>query len=464
MKPKNSFIAISFNISVLAILTTIFFSFYGGWVSPICLWLLLFGFSIIFLKSRKESNYTIPLFCIAFSVYSIYMFVTNFIFVKDPSIDFFMMVDSKKFWNFSNYKIYSFSDFWTNYNSILPETIRYPLFSFINLAISFFGQIIDQNNILIQKLQSVWLGAFSVPYIYLSLRKFFDKNKALKYALFFALFTHVCIYSVVFNRDPHVYLLYTIAIYLIINYDTCKNVFWKLTLLFVLVCGFRLEHGLFFMMFIFIYLYLNSTRNKNLKILVVVLVPLAVILISPLLFDKYGENSGAYQGKIDGAERSETSAAAASSKLPPGVKQVVMTVNSQVAPAVPFWRDWYADVTDISFARNPSAGYFTPWRFMESLASIVWIYVWGIIVYSFFIKNYQKIPLELNLLLLIAVLLLIAASTSVNARRTYCVYPAIYIYAIYSYNLLSKRKVRFVFKLTSWLLIFIYIAYFYFKG
>src|SRR5690606_10818880 len=111
--------------------------------------------------------------------------------------------------------------------------------------------------ILLQKLQSIWLSAFSIPFIYLSLRKYFNKDQSFYYSCIFGFLSHVFIYSTVFNRDPHVYFLFTIGTYLIVHYETKKNVLIKLFVLFILITGFRLESGLFFCVYFIVYLYLK---------------------------------------------------------------------------------------------------------------------------------------------------------------------------------------------------------------
>lgn len=392
------------------------------------------------------------------------MYITNYLFVEDPYTDFFMMVDSKKFWSFSNYKLKTLSDVIGAQQRDYVETIRYTLFNLGNLCFSFFAQVFDENNILIQKLQSVWLGAFSIPFVYLMLKKYFTEKKSLTCALAYALFTHVFIYSVVFNRDPHVYLLYTIATYIIINHDTVKNGTGKLLLLFVLICGFRLEHGFFFLLFLLAYLWLKAKYNVRLKALVLIMVPIAVTIMTPFLFGQYQDNAGSYEGLMDRVDRTEASASVVLSNLPPGIKEMAKAVNSQIAPAVPFWRNWFSSLNQAQYSRHSAEGYFTPWRIMESVANVVWIYIWGVILVGLVQKKYKNVPIELNILFVVSFMLLMAASSSINARRTYCVYPIIFTYSVYLYTMLNMKTRRQVFFLTTIGLVGIYIMYFSFKG
>ncbi|MVZ63645.1 hypothetical protein [Sphingobacterium humi] len=286
------------------------------------------------------------------------------------------------------------------------------------------------------KIQSVWIGSISIPYIYLSLRKFLLQSVAYKAALLFSLFSHVVIYSVVFNRDPHIYLVFVLASYLLVHFDTKKFVFIKLFGLMLLAMGFRLEHGLFFSVFIIGYFYLKATKNKSLLLVLFAVLPVFFAIFSPSFLDKYGDNSEAYQNQIDRVERTSFSAGAALSKLPPGLKQIAMGINSQIASAVPFWRGWKPEPNDPNFRRFPVPGYFTSWRFMEGVAGVFWFFVWGIVVAGFVRGVHKFVPQEIKIPFYIGVLLILVASSSINIRRIYCVYPAIYIYATYIYVLL----------------------------
>ncbi|RZF58889.1 glycosyltransferase family 39 protein [Sphingobacterium corticibacterium] len=458
------FFFFGFFLFVIVFLLTVFYTVYTGWLSFSIMWVALFAGSFSYLRRAYKDQNTVLSFVIPFCVYSLYMYITNYLFVKDPYIDFFMMVDSKKFWSFSDYQLQSFSDVVDAQGKDYLMTIRYTLFNFGNLCLSFFAQIFDENNILVQKLQSVWLGAFSIPFVYLSLKKYFPTKQSLVYALFYAFFTHVFIYSVVFNRDPHVYLLYTIGAYIITNHNTVKNGLGKLVLLFVLICGFRLEHGLFFSAFILLYLWVQARSKPRLKVLVIALIPIVGLIAFPFFFGKYQENTDTYEGHLERVERTEASAAVLLNSLPPGIKETLMAVNSQVAPAVPFWRSWYPSLNQSTYSRHPVEGYYTPWRFIESIASVVWVYVWSIVLCGLLLKKYKVIPLELNLLFMVSVILLMMASTSVNARRTYCVYPIIFIYCLYIRQLLSPKLRRRVMQSATLVLIGIYCAYYIFKN
>ncbi|RYJ45590.1 hypothetical protein [Flavobacterium beibuense] len=450
---------------LIAILATIFYSFYEGWISYLILWLFSIVGTYFLLRffKRNESRELFSLFLFTFSFYSIYMYITNYIYVNNPSDEFFMMVDSMKFWDNSNFKMYTFQDLWDNFNAQGDITLRYRLFNFISIFLSFFAQIFDENNILVQKWQSVYAGALSIPFIYLILKCYVSRNKAYKYSLFFSVLSFVCVYSIVFNRDPHVYFLYVLGTYYVVYHDRSKYVFAKLVMIFIFLIGFRIEHALFFTLFIMSYFYLKAKKNKPTILISGVLMFFMLAFLSPILFSKYEENAGAYENQMERVDRKEVSVGASFSSLPVGLKQLAMAINGQIAPAVPFWRGWYIENANLENLKHTYPGYYTPWRFMENVAATVWLYVLAIVFAGFYFKLHKAIPSELLVLFGLAVLLLLLSSSSINTRRVYCVYPIIYIVSVLFYNVLPVDLRKKIVNRTTLSVIGLYLLYFYIK-
>ncbi|WP_348823531.1 hypothetical protein [Flavobacterium aestuarii] len=358
----------------------------------------------------------------------------------------------------------SLEDVWDKFNTVETAVLRYKLFNFISIFAAYLSQLTDENNILVQKLQSVFLGAFSMPYIYLMLKKYINKEKAYTYTLFFAVFSFVCIYSVVFNRDPHVYFLYTLGSYLIVYHKEKKYVLLKLFFIMILLIGFRIEHALFFITFLVTHIFIVTKKNRTFIIIGGTAVVLVFSVLFPLLIAKYDENTEAYQNQTERVERKEVSFGAAFANLPPGIKQTLMMINGQIAPAVPFWRGWFIEGSNLVKVKHTQEGYYTPWRFMESIAAIVWIYIWGFLIYGFYRKLYKIVKVELLILFGIAILLLLLSSSSINTRRIYCVFPVMFVVAMIFYEKIDSAIRK---KIVNWITLFfitIYSAYFAIKG
>lgn len=448
---------------IVALIITIFYGLYEGWYSAIIMWVLMLISPILYFKQKHtiESSPMVRLYFVVFSFYSIYMYFTNYIYVDNPSVDFFMMVDSMKFWDLSNHHYKDFNSLFRIYDELYFDTIRFRFFNLLSLMLGFFAQIFDENNILVQKYQSVFLSAITIPYIYLIFRKYFDQNKAFKYALLFGVFSYVTIYSIVFNRDPHIYFLYTIGFYLVSYSESKKHIWLKLILIVAILYGFRFENSLFFSLYVCVYFYLKSKKNKLLKLFIFGSLSIIIIFSAGFIIEKYQANSDAYQAQLDNVERKGHSFGANFAKLPPGVKQTLSAINGQLAPAVPFWRGWYLTNKTLKYDHP---GYFTPWRFMESIAALCWLFVWGWIFSSIRRRKFKFLPLDLKLFLGIAIIFLLAASSSNNARRFYCVYPIIYVAGVFLYDKLSKKQKKASFRLTFLFIISLYFLFFAVKG
>lgn len=425
----------------LTLFISIIYSLDKGWLSSTILWLILSVSTVYYLRGKFKSNskQVTELFLISFCFYSIYMFATNYLFVENPENSFFIAVDSIKFWNNSNFKMEQISDILKTYSETSFATQNYRFFNFSNLLVSFFGQIFDQNNILIQKLPGVFLSALSIPFIYMIFVKYFNESKAYNYTFIFLIFSYALSYSAVYFRDSFIYFFYTVGIYLLIYYSKERFVFIKLILVLIILLGLRTEHGLFFSIFLLSFFYLKSKKNKIFVLVAIFILPILISLYLPVVLNSYKENVSVYADKVVEANSNTNSVGAQLLKLPSGIKQILMAVNGQLAPAIPFWRTWSAK--NISHVYSNVEGYYTPWRFMESVSAVFSLCVWIIIIIGYRFKKYKHTPRELILLFVIAVLLLLSASTVVNPRRVYGVYLIFYLLAVFAYEQF-KRKDR----------------------
>lgn len=445
-------------ISGFAFCASLFYSIYLGFSSIVVIWALFFCLGIF---TFRNNTIAIKTFLIPYSIYSIYMFITTFIYVDVPGEQFFAMVDSMQFWKNSNFFIYDFEGVLDSYKGISLRTVRYRFFNFISIFLAFLAQIFDQNNIVIQKLQCVFFGSMSVPFIYKLFLFYFEKNKAYRYTLAFSLLSPLFFYSSIFNRDVHVFFLYTLGFYTLVYHKKNRFSLLNLVVLMVLLAGFRFEHSLFFVVFIFSYYYLKAKKNKSLLIVMIVLIPVLLATTFSFIMTKYTDNQEVYSERIRTRDRKSLSAGAVFVNLPHGMKQIAMAANGQLAVAVPFWRNFSLNKRQVKYKQD---GYFNLWRFPDGIAGLLWIYVWAILIYGWRLKLFKTIPKELKLLLLISILLLIATSSAANPRRYFCVYPAMYLVAMYLLNFFTRNQKKKVLKNTTLFLVVLHVAYISVKG
>ncbi|MCH5598728.1 hypothetical protein [Niabella ginsengisoli] len=153
-----------------------------------------------------------------------------------------------------------------------------------------------------------------------------------------------------------------------------------------------------------------------------------VIFFTSSLLNSLVETTETYEGLRN--KSSAESTARAFARLPVGIKQVALAVNSQIAPAVPIWRNWSGDISKINnYGGFNLRGYYTPWRFMEGVGAIFNIFMWSFIIAGFRRKNIRSRIFqhkEVIYLFFVALLLLLLATSDINVRRIFCVYPILF--------------------------------------
>jgi hypothetical protein len=437
----------------LAFTGILLYTFYVNNFSILFIW-ALFGYIGIKLSRRLDKTERVKLvelFIFSFCFYTVYMLITNYILVKNPTSDFFYAIDSTKFWK--NAKAAdNIDDIFNQFKRSATGwggSQEYRLFNFMCLVLAYIASFIGENHIVIQKLQGVFLGALSIPYIFLILKKFTDSNYSYKCTLFFSVFSLVSTFAVVFSRDITVYFIYTLATYLFIFREKeIRNLIF-LIILVPITYFIRFEHGIFLCSYVAAYLYMIRERNKKVIIPIIFLIPVAIYLAVPFASVVLSTYSN-YSDKTQEAAGETDSLAAAFGKLPFGIKQIFLGFLSQTAP-IPFWRNLVYSGTDVSSVPARSHTYL---RFMESLSGTAWIYVWGIIIINTTKSIFWSISKELKLLLAISIVLILATTADIQVRRVFCVYPSIFIFSmvVFYQRTLSRRKVSLI-RITSFIII-----------
>jgi len=401
------------------------------------------------------------IFGFAYSIYTLYLILTNSILVKDPYIDFFYAIDSIKFWRNSDV-VGSFSSlvetFKTN-QEIYGGSQEYRLFNLICLIIACFSGFFGENHVLIQKFQSVFLGALSMPFVYqILLRYTDDKRYSFRATEIFVVFSFVSTFAVVFSRDIHVYFIYTLAFYLVACRLESPRALFYLILLIPITFFIRFEHGIFLTLFSIAFVYLSPKKHIRYYIPLIIALPIVLILGTRFLFFALDSYDNYSQMRMDAAGDTD-SLAVAFARFPPGIKQVLLAFIGQTAP-LPFWRNFGFSVSDPDSVAAQSHHIL---RFMEGISGFLWPIVWGVIFFGI-AKGYAiKISKELKVLFIVAVLLLLATTADIHVRRIFAVYPIIFVVAsLFYYNFSYNLR----FKAISQSLVFmilLYSAYFLIK-
>lgn len=431
---------------IITLSVTILYSISEGVFSLFLFWTLGLILPINYFRRvfKEDKRLLISLFSVAYCLYTLYMYVTNYIYVEYPDRDVFVALDSINYWNLANVKITNWNEFISACNTRYAGSFY--IFNVINIIIVYICNLVDHSTLLVLKLQCVWLGAFSIPFLYLILNKYLKKDRAFKFARLYSLLSLTPFFSILLLRDIHVYFFYVIGIYILSNWQSEKNGILKLCLIELLLLGLRLEHGLFFLLFIFSFVYLKIRKNIVLVIGGGLLGVVVVLVLSSSIINTYMTTTETYEELRN--SRTGESTSRMMDKLPVGIKQVALGVNSQVAPAVPFWRTWYIKLSTINnYMRFNLIGYYTPWRFMEGVGGIFNLFIWGFIIAGFRrkdIRGYLLKKKELLYLFVISLLLLLLATSDINVRRIFCVYPILYLIGMVFYDGLSSKVRRVV--------------------
>lgn len=419
--------------------------FYG--YLSILIWGLLWyalGHSIISVSNIKQFGAR-QLFDCFFLIYLLYSFVTDISYVTNPFADFFYAKDSLHF--------FAHADNLGRQRS-LEEIIAISLndficadwkgFSIIIGIVSYISNVIDNNNIFVQKLIIVFFSSLIVPFLF-SILSLFSKH-AFKYALIYGLFSYSLFYSAVLLRDVIVGFLY-VAIFLAFFKQKSLRVFFVLLFLSLICFLFRPEHGYFSLVFVCVYAFLLMTdSNKKGIALPILAVTMILLFISGGVIFSAVEKlrstaTVTEEYSLEGA--SSSSLGVALLGLPWGVKHIAAGLFSQVLP-FPFY-----------------AGLEKGFAFITlSIASLFWYFNWVFILLSRPFQTFKHLDRNLKYLMLVSLVLILLASTNADTRRIMCVYPVVYVVSVIGFEKLSRlNRVRvFIFGVLVYLvLLLIYL-------
>ncbi|MDQ0106652.1 hypothetical protein J2T02_001763 [Chitinophaga terrae (ex Kim and Jung 2007)] len=376
------------------------------------------GTTLMFKETERRQT-GLKLFLVFFLVYGIFMMVTNAIYVQDPFRDTFYAKDSITFFTYIDRaasmrsieeitKFYSTDFFSSDWKG----------FAWLSSIIGYAAKAIDNNNIILQKLQIVFCTSFTLVILFSMLSSYIRKDYSEKLTVVYACFSYNFFFSAIYLRDVHIGLLFGLYFLLILNRKGFAGILLAL-MLTVMIYFVRPEHGYFSAALLLLYVYLLVTDAKyptlnKLKIPILVLLGLCALTQVVVLQEGFNTIQSTSENYLD----SSMSNAGLGSfgnmllKLPFGVRHVAVGLFSQTLP-FPF----YAVLEDQPF--------FFPW----SIAALFWFVIWGVIIYSLVFKPQNPLfqVKEWRFLFLVAVLLILGASSNADTRRIMAVYPVVYV-------------------------------------
>ncbi|MBC9798486.1 hypothetical protein, partial [Sinomicrobium weinanense] len=226
------------------------------------LWFLLGVLLIKISFPRVNRHESYRLWLLFFTIYYLYMIITNYVYVRDPNSDFFFHFDSL--------------DFYTVTDSLIRQKVNlemfdwefyriknYPGFAFLSWLLGRIANMMGEvNSIVLQKTQIVFTCAMTIIFLYNIGRLYLPHKRTWIIAVTFGLLTHIFAFSGTYTRDPHILLFFVIGFYIFMSEWKFRNLI-LLVLVGFLVAQFRMQHGLFFIAFISAYLFVRIKKFKN---------------------------------------------------------------------------------------------------------------------------------------------------------------------------------------------------------
>ena len=434
MFSKNTQILLIFNLLIVFAIFII-----SGSSSVLISLISFYIISFIFiLRLSKGNNFQrkdlFTLYNVSFFFYIIFGFLA---YLSYNQIDgFFIYSDQVEFYEMGN-DLGSLSSISEIFKTCFIERIHYvnegAIFLFGVLA--YFANLFDGNSVLFQILNVTYFGIVINLFVYKTLLFYTERNQALKYSIYYSLFTYVICFSPWILRDIHIAFFYVVAIYLIHLPFSIKRLIY-LIFLQIIVLDFRLTHGAVFIFFplIYFYKYSDNIRYKHIfKIF-------SFLLLIFLIFINFSKISSIIDTITEGYARySEYSVYVANDQgglgakllsLPSGLKQFAVFVYSQISPFPP-WDQLFKAST-----------------FLQVVFGILYLIApvfWGFIVYVVAInfKRYYKSFSSFQIYLLIFfIVFIIGNSSNLNLRRIICVYPILYILFVSIVSRMPKTRIK----------------------
>lgn len=392
---------------------------------------------------KKEQITSFKVFLFTFSVYLIYMILTDLVYVNNPFTDYFIAQDQRGFFlrvsEYSKSSRYIGPNFFDVYSTRVQQGTGFDFTSWLYGRLSYL--LGGSNSLTYQKILVVWFSAMIVPFLYNTSKYYFDSHYSKIIAITFGLFSYNFVYSALFLRDMPIALFMAIGFYIINgNFNIKKLV--VLILLSLITWTFRPSHGFFYLIFAMVYLMRPElTGNKfflgTYRFIIIAFVISYFVVSNALNFSDSTINTALrYYEYSDSNIQEGGLGGSFYHSLPTFLKPVFRVITSQLNP-FPFTSGIYT-----VHVNEPQGGQVQYLSFPYISAGIFWFVIIGLLFYGMLNKRIRdRVPSKLLFGFLIALLLLLtAASASHSVRRLLGVYPIMYLNAVYIINIIPSIK------------------------
>ncbi|WP_160069586.1 hypothetical protein [Sphingobacterium bovisgrunnientis] len=427
---------------VLSVLFFLILSLYYNNIAIITIAILFNLIGLIFIKvcfKKKYDNFSAEIFQLFFLIYSLYAFIINEVYIDDGYIDYFIAIDSVKFYSntqeflaFNSY-LHSIASVGDNYQ--LNEVRGY---YYISITVGYLANFIQANTYYIQLMIISFTSSLVITSVYNLLNLYLDNRKSYYYAVIYGFLSYIFAYSANLLRDVHISLLFAVGFYYFLKYKTLGNLI-RLCVILYLISLFRPEHAAFFGVIILLYIFAiifneNTITNKKMiwSVLGFILLLIVFARFNVLYIWELLNSTSERYSELKNEDAAPDGLGATLLNLPGGIKHIASTAYSQILPF------------PITSGVSTSRGIIKILAFPIMLSGIFWFTIWYIIFSG--IKKIKSFPGDYQCLLFISLVFLVFASAaSGDFRRLMAVYPLVYLLAISIYVDVGKlQKIKII--------------------
>lgn len=459
----------SFSFLLLLIVISVFSFIYqdiGVVLFPI-FWLVV-GSVILRMICKKDYRICFSIYLLSFSISIIYIYITNCLYVTDPSRTYFFNNDSV-----SNYRWVMSMISWDKYDGphIFDMTHNWVKHGSGFFILSYYliriAQFIGSEYPLIVQMTQVsfFYGLFSV-YVLKLLLLYFPPKKSYNNTVIFILLSPVFIYSAVYMRDLPIALFYLIGFYIMFKPLSVKNIIFLIILAFFSFL-FRPTSGMLYLILPILYV-LVSKININyyagilLKIILsLILTPIILIVglkvnteqIASETLETYQEYTSERYAEADGLTTYVN-------RLPKPLQGPANFIMVNINP-FPFTRGIHIVGETTKSETSVDRGRVQYLSFTRGIGILFWFLVLYKIVWGIVNKEFKKLESRLKYIFLISVFVLFVTSyASPEIRRGLGTLPVIFLVSLIFTQKAKLNLSRPIFIYIVLLFIYLFLKYF----
>lgn len=399
------------------------------------------NFIVRCLVDDSHSNDGSKVFNFVFFVFSLFLLITHYYFIRNPFVDYFFHNDQIVFYQCA-------TDVgrldWSN---IVDGSLLNPLYGLFPLVSLIYGTlykfamyfgVIDIY--LFLKMVIVLMSTLIPSIIYSTLISIGYTKSCVKDVVLFSLLSFLFVTSNVLTRDIFVALNYTIIAYLFLK-PKCRLRYLKMVILVAIAFGFRPENGAFAILFILARLIVVEMKNLNFfKLMIVFCFLIFLSYITYVIIDNFHLlDKNVSQNQYIDSGLKDDSMFGTLKQLPFPINFLSIFFYVQLMPfPLSIFIEW-----DYS-------GWFTV---SSILTPFYWIYIWIISLYAMY--NQKNRMTLLNGIFYVSLLYIIIVDfLEPSVRRGFAAYPIVFIY-----YMVNKDAISMYFKKNIFTTTFILVAF-----